>query len=147
MKILVPITCGELGGSQYYQLRGRLGWPAPMPRFGEERQMHEAVLELVETKCVAAAHDVADGGLAVCLAEMVVRPRWAAPLGCAVDIGPALGSTPADGALFCENGGFVLEVRKGSAEAAELIMDNAGVDWWRLGEVTGEPKLVIVDGE
>ena len=144
---LVGRRWGELGGSQYYQLRGRLGWPAPMPRFGEERQMHEAVLELVETKCVAAAHDIADGGLAVCLAEMVVRPRWAAPLGCAVDIGPALGSTPADGALFCENGGFVLEVRKGSAEAAELIMDNAGVDWWRLGEVTDEPRLVVKEGE
>jgi hypothetical protein len=40
----------------------------------------------------------------------------------------------------------VLEVRKGSADAAELIMDNAGVDWWRLGEVTGEPKLVIMEG-
>ncbi|MEE8640600.1 MAG: AIR synthase related protein, partial [bacterium] len=138
---------GELGGSQYYQLRGRLGWPAPMPRFGEERQMHEAVLELVETKCVAAAHDIADGGLAVCLAEMIIRPRWAASLGCAVDVGPALGSTPADVALFCENGGFVLEVRKGSAEAAELIMDDAGVDWWRLGEVTDEPKLTIEEGE
>ncbi|HUV85520.1 MAG TPA: phosphoribosylformylglycinamidine synthase subunit PurL [bacterium] len=143
---LVGRRWGELGGSQYYQLRGRLGWPAPMPRFGEERQMHEAVLELIETRCVAAAHDVADGGLAVCLAEMVVRPRWAAPLGCAVDIGPALGSTPADGALFCENGGFVLEVRRGSAEAAELIMDDAGVDWWRLGEVTDEPKLTIKEG-
>ncbi len=144
---LVGRRWGELGGSQYYQLRGRLGWPAPMPRFGEERQMHEAVLELVETKCVAAAHDIADGGLAVCLAEMIVRPRWAAALGCAVDVGPALGSTPADVALFCENGGFVLEVRKGSAEAAELIMDDAGVDWWRLGEVTDEPKLTIEEGE
>jgi phosphoribosylformylglycinamidine synthase II len=144
---LIGRRWGELGGSQYYQLRGRLGWPAPMPRFGEERQMHEAVLELVETKCVAAAHDVADGGLAVCLAEMIIRPRWAAALGCAVDIGPALGSTTPDAALFCENGGFVLEVRKGSAEAAELILDDAGVDWWRLGEVTDEPRLVVKEGE
>jgi phosphoribosylformylglycinamidine synthase II len=144
---LIGRRWGELGGSQYYQLRGRLGWPAPMPRFGEERQMHAAVLELVETKCVAAAHDVADGGLAVCLAEMIIRPRWAASLGCVVDVGPALGSTPADAALFCENGGFVLEVRKGSSEAAELIMDDAGVDWWRLGEVIDEPKLVIKEGK
>ena len=138
---------GELGGSQYYLLRGRSGWPAPMPRFGEERQMREAVLELVETKCVTAAHDIADGGLAVCLAEMIIRPRWAAALGCAVDVGPALGSTPADAALFCENGGFVLEVRRGSVEAAELILDDAGVDWWRLGEVISAPRLIVKEGD
>ncbi|NIT36084.1 MAG: phosphoribosylformylglycinamidine synthase subunit PurL [candidate division Zixibacteria bacterium] len=138
---------GELGASQYYQLRGRLGWPAPMPRFGEERQMHEAVLELVETKCVAAAHDVADGGLAVCLAEMIIGAKGSAALGCDVDVGAVLGSVSPDAALFCENGGFVVEVRRGSAEAAELIMDDAGVDWWRLGEVVEEPRLVVKQGK
>ncbi|MGD8718530.1 MAG: phosphoribosylformylglycinamidine synthase subunit PurL [Candidatus Zixiibacteriota bacterium] len=144
---LVGRRWGELGGSQYYQLRGRLGWPAPMPRFGEERQMHEAVLELIETKCLAAAHDIADGGLAVCLAEMAVRPTEGPGLGCEVDISPAMGSTPPDGVLFCENGGFVLEVRRGSVEAAELILNNAGVDWWRVGEVKTEPKLTIRERE
>ncbi len=109
--------------------------------------MHEAVLELVETKCVAAAHDVADGGLAVCLAEMIIGAKGSAALGCAVDVGAVLGSVSPDAALFCENGGFVVEVRKGSAEAAELIMDDAGVDWWRLGEVVEEPRLVVKQGK
>ena len=143
---LVGRRWGELGGSQYYQLRGRLGWPAPMPRFGEERQMHEAVLELIGTKCVAAAHDIADGGLAVCLAEMVIRRPQAAGLGCEVDLGLVRGSIPADAAFFCENGGFVLEVRRGSVEAAELILDDAGVDWWRLGEVITAPRLIVKEG-
>jgi phosphoribosylformylglycinamidine synthase len=138
---------GEMGGSQYYQLRGRLGWPAPMPRFGEEQQMHEAVLELIETKCAAAVHDVADGGLAVALAEMTVRPGGAGALGCTVDVAEARGSTSLDAALFCENGGFVVEVREGSREGAEYILDDAGVDWWRLGEVTAEPKLLLWDGD
>jgi phosphoribosylformylglycinamidine synthase II len=143
---LIGRRWGELGGSQYYQLRGRLGWPAPMPRFGEERQMHQAVLELAETRCLAAAHDVADGGLAVCLAEMVIRPPQTVGMGCEVDLGPVLGSTPADAAFFCENGGFVLEVRRGSVEAAELILDDAGVDWWRLGEVISAPRLIVREG-
>jgi phosphoribosylformylglycinamidine synthase len=108
--------------------------------------MLEAVLELVETKCVAAAHDVADGGLAVCLAEMVIRRPQTAGLGCEVELGPVLGSTPADAAFFCENGGFVLEVRRGSVGGAELILEDAGVDWWRLGEVISAPRLIVKEG-
>lgn len=144
---LVGRRWGELGGSQYYQSRGRLGWPAPRPRFGAERQMFEAVLQLIETGCLAACHDVADGGLAVALAEMILGPKGEVSLGCEVDLAAALGSVAADAALFCENGGFVLEVRRGSVEAAEFILGNAGADWWRLGEVTAGPRLEIKNGD
>jgi len=143
---LIGRRWGEMGASAYYRLRGRLGWPAPRPRFGAERQMIEAVLELIETRCVAACHDVADGGLAVALAEMVLGPKGAGGLGCTVDLGPALGAEAPDEALFCENGGFVVEVREGSSEAAELILANSGADWWRLGDVTAEARLIIHAG-
>ena len=73
--------------------------------------MNEAVLQLIETRCVAACHDVADGGLAITLAEMILAPNArAAALGCEVDVSAVVGSVPADAALFCENGGFVVEV-------------------------------------
>jgi phosphoribosylformylglycinamidine synthase len=144
---LIGRRWGELGGSQYYQLGGRLGWPAPRPRFGAEAQMNEAVLQLIETKCVAACHDVAEGGLAVALAEMMLGARGAPALGCQVDVAAAFGSVAADAALFCENGGFVVEVRRGAEEAAAFILDNAGVDWWRLGEVTATARLAVWHGD
>lgn len=145
---LIGRRWGEMGASQFYRLRGRHGWPVPRPRFGEEAQMYAAVLELVETRCLAASHDIADGGLAVTLAEMMLSPTAVPGLGCRVNIRPTLGAEALEEVLFCENGGFVLEVRAGSVEAAEFILNNAGVDWWRIGEVTAEPNLIITsDGE
>lgn len=42
----------------------------------------------------------------------------------------------------------MLEVRRGSEEDAAFILNNAGVDWWRLGEVTTRAALrITLNGE
>jgi len=64
---------GRLGGSEYLQtVHGRLaGEPAPLD-LGRERAVQAACLAAIEAGCVQSAHDAAEGGLAVALAECCI---------------------------------------------------------------------------
>jgi phosphoribosylformylglycinamidine synthase len=68
---------GRLGGSEYLQtVHGRLaGVPAPLD-LDRERAAQAACLAAIEAGCVRSAHDCAEGGLAVALAECAITgPR------------------------------------------------------------------------
>jgi phosphoribosylformylglycinamidine synthase II len=148
---LVGRRWGEMGASAAYRLNGRWGTPAPRPRFEDERRMLEAVLEVNETLLNASCHDVSDGGLAVCLAEMILGPSGAGQMGADIDLTGVVNDAEREEiykALFCENGGYVVEMHPGCEYAAELILEAAGVDWWRIGKVIEDPRLIIyVDGK
>jgi phosphoribosylformylglycinamidine synthase len=76
---------GQLGGSEYLQtVHGRLaGLPAPLD-LGRERAAQAACLAAIEAGCVRSAHDCAEGGLLVALAECAITgPRR---LGATVDL-------------------------------------------------------------
>jgi phosphoribosylformylglycinamidine synthase II len=146
---LVGRRWGEMGASAAYRLNGRWGKPAPRPRFEDERHMLEAILEINETLLNASCHDVSDGGLAVCLAEMVLGPSGAGRLGADIDLTGVVNDPEPEEiykALFCENGGYVVEMHPGCEYAAELIFEAAGVDWWRVGKVIEDPRLIIYVG-
>ena len=77
---------------------------------------------------VRAAHDVSDGGLAVALAEMVLRGAARRGLGAEVDLGVL--EADADVALFCERAGD--RVRGAArARAARCSRPRASARCWR----------------
>jgi len=60
-----------IGSSEYlYSYHGVKGSPAPYFNIEEEYAMQQAVRGCIEQGLISAAHDVADGGLFTCLAEM-----------------------------------------------------------------------------
>ena len=62
-----------LGGSEYQaQKTGKLGGPGPVIDVAAEARLQRLVLELARAHLLSSAHDVADGGLAVTLAECCV---------------------------------------------------------------------------
>ena len=62
-----------LGGSEYQaQKTGKLGGPGPVIDLAAEARLQRLVLELARAHLLSSAHDVADGGLAVTLAECCV---------------------------------------------------------------------------
>jgi len=148
---LIGRRWGEMGASAAYRLDGRWGTPAPRPRFEDERLMLEVVLEVNETLLNASCHDIGDGGLAVCLAEMVLGPSGAGRLGAEIDLTDVTDNTEPEEiykTLFCESGGYLVEMHQGCEYAAELIFEAAGVDWWRVGTVIDDPRLLVyVDGK
>ena len=63
----------DLGGSEYLSMRhGAPRGDAPHLDLAEECAVQEALLHLIREGLVRGAHDVSDGGLAVCLAESAI---------------------------------------------------------------------------
>ncbi|MEW5899946.1 MAG: AIR synthase-related protein, partial [Acidobacteriota bacterium] len=75
----------EVGGSEYLRLvHGREHGQPPLIDLTEERRVQELCIEAISRGLVRSAHDLSEGGLAVCLAECALlspsRP------GCVVDL-------------------------------------------------------------
>jgi phosphoribosylformylglycinamidine synthase len=84
---------------------------------------------------VRSAHDCADGGLAVALAEMCIRGNLGAEI--RVPAGPA--DIRLDAALFGESQSrIILAVRPQEVEAVTRIADSQGAPWALIGKVGGD---------
>jgi phosphoribosylformylglycinamidine synthase subunit PurL len=115
-------------GSELAKLRGEpLSGALPAADLGELRALHAAVRQGVRSGALRSAHDVAEGGVAVALAECCI----ASGLGARVDLGGA--------PLFAEGpGAFVVS---GSGEALAAFGTAARV----IGEVAGNE--LVIEGE
>jgi phosphoribosylformylglycinamidine synthase subunit PurL len=83
--ILLGRNTDELGGSEYLKvIHGLVVGDAPALSLDGERRLQELVLALNERGLLSSAHDCAEGGLAVCLAESAIT---AEPMfGCDVEL-------------------------------------------------------------
>jgi phosphoribosylformylglycinamidine synthase subunit PurL len=132
----------SLGGSEYlWALHRRLaGTLAPLD-LELERRVQTAVQTAVGAGLVTAAHDCAEGGLAVALAESCVSGPE--PVGCAVTL--AAGDR-ADLALFGEGPSrVILTVEASRAPEFEALMAESAIPWRWIG-ATGGQRLGITAG-
>ncbi|MDH5419113.1 MAG: phosphoribosylformylglycinamidine synthase subunit PurL [Candidatus Bathyarchaeota archaeon] len=67
---IVGQTYPELGGSQYYQLRGFIGKTVPKVRVDKARKLMDSIIKAIDSRYVKSCHDLSEGGLAVAAAEM-----------------------------------------------------------------------------
>jgi phosphoribosylformylglycinamidine synthase subunit PurL len=97
--ILLGETRDELGGSEWQQAFARDGMAAP-PRvdLDREKALIELLLSLHATRTLQSAHDIANGGLAVALAEMSMDG-----IGCHADVGGHADELDATAVLFSES--------------------------------------------
>ena len=129
----------SFGGSEYlWAVHGRLaGRLAPLD-LEVERRVQSAVRAAVGAGLVTAAHDCAEGGLAVALAESAVT--GATLVGCDASV-PA--TTRADLALFGEGPSrVVVTVEPARAREFEGLMAESAIPWRWIG-VTGGERVVI----
>jgi phosphoribosylformylglycinamidine synthase subunit PurSL len=126
-------TRAELGGSEYYALRGHLGSSVPRVDAARARSLYEALSSAIARGLVASCHDCSDGGLGVALAETA----FAGGFGVDIDLRrvPGAGDLRDDVTLFSESPSrFVVTVRAGQASAFESIL--AGSPCAAVGHVT-----------
>lgn len=130
----------DISSSEYlHKIVGVAHSPAPYFDLDEEKALQAFVLSLIRNKKVRSAHDVSEGGLAVCLLEKAF-PRG---LGFNVKTGESLRP---DGYWFGEaQGRVVVSVGRQGASALETAAAAAGIPFEKLGEVTD--GLVRVQGE
>jgi phosphoribosylformylglycinamidine synthase len=136
---LVGETYPELGGSEYYKLKGYLGASVPKLNAAKARKAYYNLTKAMGEGIVKSCHDLSEGGLAVAAAEMA----FASDFGLELDLAqvPAKDITRDDFLLFSEsNSRFLIEVAPMDQKLFEELM---GKHSKLIGKVTKEAKLQI----
>jgi phosphoribosylformylglycinamidine synthase len=156
----------ELGASAFMRtVAGGVGAGPPHVRADEERAMMAAVTDLIEAGLVRACHDISDGGMVVALAEMLLGSSPDVEIGVDISLGAVLPEgegraavgedASADGRrvavdalaacelLFCENGGYLLEVDPADMERAIAVLAGRGAWHAEIGRTTAASGLVV----
>jgi len=136
---LIGKTVEDISSSEYlYSYHGVKASPAPYFDLEKEYAMQKAVAGLIENKMVSSAHDCADGGLFVTLAEMSF------PNNLGFDI-VTDSEIREDAFLFGESQGRVIvSVNEQNEEDFLDYMMQTGVPFTLLGHVT-QGKMVVDD--
>jgi len=137
---IVGRTFYELGGSEYYKLKGFLGKNVPKVRPYHAKKIFDAITEAIDLGLIKACHDLSEGGLAVAVAEMA----FAGGYGIELDLRkvPYESLNRNDFVLFSEsNSRFLIEVSEKAKEDFENLMD--GKVYAEIGKVTRTPRLCI----
>jgi phosphoribosylformylglycinamidine synthase II len=140
--VLLGCTREELDGSEYLAVIHDVtsGTP-PWIDLDAERRLHRVCLAAARDGLLRSAHDVADGGLAVALAECCMGgPREPHGIRCAVD-----GGIPVAAFLFGESQSrMVVSLRRRHLGQLRELASEAGLPLTVLGEVRGR-RLVVGD--
>jgi phosphoribosylformylglycinamidine synthase len=133
----------SLGGSEYlWAIRGKMAGPLAPLDLAQERSVHEACRAAIAAGLVRGAHDCAEGGLAVTLAECCISgPK---PIGAQVSLEDD--GHRADLVLFGEGPSrVVVSVPPEGERHFERLMGEFALPWRWIGRVGGE-ALVMTRG-
>jgi phosphoribosylformylglycinamidine synthase II len=138
---------GELGGSEYLaRMYGVVAGRPPVLDLATERALQRLIVRLIGEGLVQSAHDCAEGGMAVALAEGTFD---AGGIGVQVDVAAAgpPGEHQVAATLFGESASRVLvSVAPDHVEAVLEATRAAGVPATRIGQTGGERITLAVDG-
>jgi phosphoribosylformylglycinamidine synthase subunit PurL len=139
--ILLGRNTDELGASEYLKtIHGRTAGQVPRVDLQAEKALQDAVLDMVDQRLLASAHDCAEGGLAVCLAESAIL-TVDAPHGFTVSLDDDL---PVDALLFGEaQGRIVVSCDEADVERVLELAASHSVPATRIGTV-GQPGDDVV---
>ncbi|MFZ5825799.1 MAG: phosphoribosylformylglycinamidine synthase subunit PurL [Bacillota bacterium] len=135
--VLLGETKDELGGSEYAKvIHGVVAGDAPELNLEFEARLQKAVLAAIHEGIVTAAHDVAEGGVAVALAEMAIAAVPGAR-GCQTNIFATAGRIDAN--LFGETQSRILLTasRDNMMRLRSILIEN-GIPHRLVGDVTDD---------
>ncbi len=130
----------ELGGSEYYRLKGAIGKTVPKVRVNQARKAFKTISKAIDSGIVKACHDLSEGGLATAAAEMAFSGGY----GMELDLRkvPQKGLSRDDFVMFSEsNSRFLVEVSERDKKAFETL--TKGKACAAIGKVTKTPQLCI----
>ena len=135
----------QLGGSVIAALHGAQNGSVPPVDYAEANASIRAVVDAIRSGVILAAHDVSDGGVLACVAEMCLGGAAEGRIGARLrppnEWAPEVSATAA---LFGEAGGFVVEVAKRKLREFHELCKKHGAWTELLGETGGD--VLAVDG-
>ena len=145
--LLLGDNRGELGGSEYLAgLHGTVAGPAPHLDLARERALQQLVVRAIREGLIESAHDCAEGGLAVTVAECCFET----PFGVVIEV-PSAGDVPTAfrvaATLFGESASrVVVSVRPEHGDRLQALAREFEVPVAIIG-VTGGARITLrVDG-
>jgi phosphoribosylformylglycinamidine synthase len=147
--VLLGENPGELGGSEYLKtVHGVIRGVPPVLDLPRERALHLLLVQLARDGAIQSAHDCADGGFAIALAECCFDGSTA---GAEVDIDPAASDGGVDrlaATLFGESASRVIvSARPAQTQAVLAAAAAAGVPARLIGRTGGSAIRISVAGE
>lgn len=138
--VLLGETHNEIGASEYLAtIHGMTAGIPPQLDLDQEKRLQHLCLQFAQEQLVASAHDVAEGGLAVALAEAcITRPEG--PLGARVTLSETLRP---DVALFGESQSrVIISLSRHTLSRVEQLAKAQRVPYTVLGEVGGTDLVI-----
>jgi phosphoribosylformylglycinamidine (FGAM) synthase-like enzyme len=149
--VVLGTTRGELGGSSYWaELRGFIGGPVPPVDLDAEARLQRLLVAAADQCLPRSAHDCAEGGLLVTLAEAAIGGPYAAGgVGAAIGLDGYAPDIPLDALLYGEDmGRVVVSCAAGNAGTFLALCRDHGVPAFEAGRVgaPGGPLELRVGG-
>jgi len=146
--VLLGTGRDELGGSEYLKVvHGLVRGSPPALDLALEAALQRLLVDGIAARLIRSAHDCAEGGLAVALAECCFN----AGLGASVDVPAVAASTPefsAMATLFGESASrVVVSAEHGRAAALVAMAEAAGVPAVVIGRVGGARIRITIASE
>ncbi len=137
---IVGCTFKELGGSEYYKLKGFIGKTVPKVRASQAKKTFKAITKAIDLGLVKTCHDLSEGGLAVTAAEMAFAGGYGIELH--LNKVPQKNLCRNDFVLFSEsNSRLLVEVSREAKKEFETLMK--GNVYAEIGKVTKTQRLCI----
>ncbi|MCD6572316.1 MAG: phosphoribosylformylglycinamidine synthase subunit PurL [Thermoplasmata archaeon] len=131
----------EMGGSEYYKLIGKFSTIVPRVKIDLLKRSIDCILELTEKELLRSCHDVSEGGIAVCISEMLIG----GDLGAEIDLSRVSPGLRSDFKLFSEsNTRWAVEIEKKDVKRFENIVKKHNLPFYRIGSLKGD-SLKITD--
>jgi phosphoribosylformylglycinamidine synthase II len=137
----IGVPQGAFGGSVFAEIMGFASNALPVPHYAEIRKALALLHTAYARNLVYAAHDVSDGGLLACVAEMAFPTLAGTPFGARLSAPDWAGDLLEREVCFAEYGGFVVEVSDDAAFArlAAELDTSAPL----IGETIAAAELVL----
>lgn len=139
--ILLGRSKGHIGGSEYLRLRtNKIHGDAPDIDLEYEKRLQALVLKLISDDLIKSAHDIAEGGLAIAVAECLLGTNTS--LGAKIDL--KTNNLRMDFLLFGEDQSRII-VSCSFADVTEImnVVGQYDIDGEMIGRVTGNNMLRI----
>jgi phosphoribosylformylglycinamidine synthase len=137
------VTAAEFGSSEYSkEILGELWGSAPALDINKEAALQKLILELISQGLIESAHDCAEGGLAVAVAESA----FVREIGADIDL--TSGRLLREMVLFGETASrIVISCDPKNSQAIKQMAVESGVVAERLGQTTNDKLTIRVDGQ
>ncbi|MFH1837487.1 MAG: phosphoribosylformylglycinamidine synthase subunit PurL [Candidatus Omnitrophota bacterium] len=134
-------TYQEMGGSQYFVSKNKKGGRVPRVDPKGSLRLMKKVTSLIQKGLIVSAHDCSEGGIGVCISEMLFSGGFGADISLK-KVPKERGIDRNDVILFSEsNSRFIVEVPSASSDIFEKEMKGQPIG--KLGAIRKDRKMLI----